>query len=108
MAELAKSIDRSIEAQNKRAKMFADEERERHAAYLKFKEEEGKRNRKHDLEIVKIYAEAMHSSTVRVPQGMPLREETIHVPQVYHNNQRTSQSTDYIPRHLNYSSPPWQ
>ena len=45
MAELAKSIDRSIEAQNKRTKMFADEERERHATYLKFKEEEGERNR---------------------------------------------------------------
>ena len=80
ITELGKSIDRSIEAQTKRAKLFVDEERERHSAYLKFKEEEGERNRKHDLEIAKIYAEAMRSPTVRVPQGMPLREEAIHVP----------------------------
>ena len=37
ITELAKSIDRSIKAQNKRAKMFADEERERHSAYALYR-----------------------------------------------------------------------
>ena len=39
------------------------------------KEEEGERNGKHDLEIAKIYTVALRSPTVRVPQGMPLREK---------------------------------
>ena len=57
---MAKGIASS---QIKRAKLMIEAHRKREKLFLKYKEEEAKRNREHELSLAQIYATALANST---------------------------------------------
>ena len=62
LSQLAGCMTKLIESQAKRHKEQMEFEKERDRAFLEFKKEEAEKNRRHDLEIAKIFASSMNNS----------------------------------------------
>ena len=60
---MAKGMQDIASSQIKRAKLMIEAHRKREKLFLKYKEEEAKRNREHKLSLAQIYATAHANST---------------------------------------------
>ena len=63
LSHMEKGMQDLDSSQIKRAKLMIEADRKRDELFLKYKEEEAKRNRKHELRLAQIYATALANST---------------------------------------------
>ena len=62
LSELAGSMTKLIKSQPKRHKEQMEFEKERDRAFLEFRKKEAEKNRRHELEIAKIFESSMNNS----------------------------------------------
>ena len=62
VSQLAGGMTKLIESQPKRHKKYIEFEKERNQAFLEFKKEEAEKNRRHELEIAKIFSSSINNS----------------------------------------------
>ena len=63
LSHMAKGMQDIASSQIKRAKLMIEAHRKREKLFLKYKEEEAKRNREYELSLAQTYATALANST---------------------------------------------